>query len=241
MAGKKEDATAAEDETKELRPERIARWLRRHPDFFATRPDLLSQMTFPSRWSGDGVIDMQRYVLERRQEEIENLRNCAIEVIETSRSNLSSQTRTHAGALALVAAEDFDDLVGIVNDDLPLLLDVDVVTIGFEARAEAAAGHVSPHVGALDQGAVDRLLGNGRDVALVRDIGADGDLFGAAAGLVRSAALARLRPARDVPVGLLALGSRGDVFYSGQGTELVGFLAQVLEFCLRRCRENPPS
>jgi uncharacterized protein YigA (DUF484 family) len=56
---------------------------------------------------------------------------------------------------------------------------------------------------------------------------------------VRSAALARLHPARDVPVGLLALGSRGDDFYSGQGTELVGFLARVLEFCIRRCRETP--
>ena len=241
MAGKKEDAAAPEDDTDELRPELVARWLGHHPDFFATRPDLLLQMTFPARWSGDGVVDMQRYVLERRQDEIENLRNCAIEVIEASRSNLSSQTRTHAGALALVAAGDFDDLVGIVNDDLPLLLDVDVVTIGFEAGSEADAVLISPNIGALDQGAVDRLLGTGRDVALLNDIGGDGDLFGAAAGLVRTAALARLRPARDVPVGLLALGSRGEVFHSGQGTELVGFLARVLEFCIRRCRESPPG
>ena len=240
MAGKKEDAAAAEDEAEGLRPDRIARWLGRHPDFFTSRPDLLSQMTFPSRWSGDGVVDLQRYILERRQDEIENLRNCAIEVIETSRSNLSSQTRTHAGALALMAADGVDDLVGIVNDDLPLLLDVDVATIGFEAGAPATAGLVSAHAGALDQGAVDRLLGDGHDVALVRDIGGDGDIFAAAAGLVRSAALARLRPSRDIPAGLLALGSRREVFHAGQGTELVGFLARVLEFCVRRCRERPP-
>ena len=196
MAGKKEDAAAPEDETDELEPERIARWLGRHPDFFAGRADLLSEMTFPSRWSGEGVVDFQRYMLDRRQDEIDNLRDCAIEVIETSRSNLSSQTRTHAAALALVAAEDFDDLLGIVTDDLPLLLDVDVVTIGFEAGAQAAPALLSPDIGTL----------------------------------------ARLHPARDVPVGLLALGSRGDVFHSGQGTELVGFLARVLEFCIRRCR-----
>ena len=239
MAGNKEDAAADEDDSLELEPERVARWLGRHPDFFVPRADLLSKMTFPSRWSGEGVVDLQRHMLDRRQDEIDNLRNCAIEVIETSRSNLSSQTRTHAGALALVAAGNFDDLVGVVIDDLPLLLDVDVATIGFETGTEAGHAFISPHIGALDRGAVDRLVGAKRDVALVHDISADGDLFGAAAELVRSAALARLHPARDVPTGLLALGSRGDDFYSGQGTELVGFLARVLEFCLRRCRENP--
>lgn len=241
MTGKKEEDAPAEDGSEELGPERVARWLDSHPDFFVPRADLLSQMTFPSRWSGEGVVDLQRYMLERRQDEIDNLRNCAIEVIETSRSNLSSQTRTHAGALALVAAEDFDDLVGVVTDDLPLLLDVDVATIGFEAGSDGGPALISPHIGTLDEGAVDRLVGAGRDVALVHDIGADGDLFGAAAGLVRSAALARLRAERDMPVGLLALGSRGDDFYSGQGTELVGFLARVLEFCIRRCRQGPPE
>lgn len=239
MTGKKEDAAAAKDDGEDLGPERVARWLDSHPDFFVSRADLLSQMTFPSRWSGEGVVDLQRYMLERRQDEIENLRNCAIEVIETSRSNLSSQTRTHAGALALVAAGSFDDLLGVVTDDLPLLLDVDVATISFEAGSDGVHALISPHIGALDEGAVERLVGAGRDVALVHDIGADGDLFGAAAGLVRSAALARLHPAPDVPVGLLALGTRGDDFYSGQGTELVGFLARVLEFCIRRCRETP--
>ena len=239
MAGKKEEDAPDEDGSEDLEPERVARWLDSHPDFFVPRADLLSQMTFPSRWSGEGVVELQRYMLERRQDEIENLRNCAIEVIETSRSNLSSQTRTHAGALALVAAGDFDDLVGVVTEDLPLLLDVDVATIGFESGSDGGPALISPHIGALDEGAVDRLVGAGRDVALVHDIGADGDLFAAAAGLVRSAALARLRAERDGPVGLLALGSRGDAFYSGQGTELVGFLARVLEFCIRRCRGNP--
>lgn len=237
MAGKKEDAAAPEDETDELEPERIARWLGRHPDFFAGRADLLSQMTFPSRWSGEGVVDFQRYMLDRRQDEIDNLRDCAIEVIETSRSNLSSQTRTHAAALALVAAEDFDDLLGIVTDDLPLLLDVDVVTIGFEAGAQAAPALLSPDIGALDEGAVERLVGAKRDVVLVHDIGADGDIFGAAAGLVRSAAVSRLRPGPGIPAGLLALGSRGATFHSGQGTELIGFLARVLESCLHRLAE----
>ena len=70
MAGKKEDAAAAEEEAEEFGAERIARWLSRHPDFFANRSDLLSQMTFPARWSGDGVIDMHRYMLDRRQDEI---------------------------------------------------------------------------------------------------------------------------------------------------------------------------
>ena len=48
-------------------------------------------------------------------------------------------------------------------------------------------------IGRLHSGDVDRFVGAGRDVALYREMADDGTLFGAGAGLVRSAALARIR------------------------------------------------
>jgi len=184
----------------------VAAYLDGHPDFFSGRLELLSKMVAPSRWSGDGVVDMQRFLADRRLGEIDDLRNCAQEVIETSRTNMSVQTRTHAAVLALLAATDADHLLGVIDGDLPLLLDVDVVMAAFEPSQGFAA---KADVYGLPQGAVDAILGIDENVRLIRDVENEmndgGALFGAASGLVHSAALARLRPGPVVPAGVMAL------------------------------------
>ena len=63
----------------------------------------------------------------------------------------------------------------------------------------------------------------------------DGKIFGEGAGLVHSAALARLRPGRHMSTGMLALGARNSAFQPSQGTELISFLARVLERCIDLC------
>ena len=69
---------------------------------------------------------------------------------------------------------------------------------------------------------------------LANDVPADPEVFGPAAGLVRSQALARIRAGKRTPEGLLALGSRDAAkFQSGQGTELLVFLAALLERLIR--------
>jgi uncharacterized protein YigA (DUF484 family) len=231
------DATAA-DSAQWPTADSVADYLTRHPDFFAERPELLARMAVPSRWSGDGVVDMQRYLLERTRSEMADLRDCAQEVIETSRSNMSVQTRTHAAALALIAVPDLDHLLQVVSDDLPLLLDLEVVSLGFEETSPPLAPLVSAEVRRLPKGKVDKLLGADKNVRLMKTIKDDGTLFGSAAGLVRSAALARLRPGKRVPAGLLAFGSRGATFRPNQGTELIHFLTRVLESCLHRLAER---
>ena len=217
----------------------IARYLREHPDFFLRHEKLLEAMTPPKRWTGDGVVDMQKFVLDSLRGEIAALRRDALEVIETTRSNMSSQTRVHAAVLALIEAADFEGLAHVIGDDLPLLLDVDVVSVGFEPAGKGVPAPVGAHLRALKAGAVEAVLGAERQVLLLGDVKDDGEMFGAAAGLVRSAALARLRAGPAAPAGILALGSRGPTFEPGQGTELVVFLARVVEACLKRCLEKP--
>ena len=216
----------------------VADFLRRNPDFFTDRLDLLAEMVAPSRWTGDGVVDMQRFLAERRLGEIDDLRNCAQEVIETSRTNMSVQTRTHASVLALLAVGDLDQLLRVVSDDLPLLLDVDVVTLGFEPASGPVAAVFSEAAHRIGKGTVDELLGADNNVRLLREIKDDGTIFGSAAGLARSAALARLRPGDNIPAGFMALGSREAAFGPGQGTELIGFLARVMEACILRLVEH---
>ena len=45
--------------------ERVAEYLRRHPDFLVRYPKILDGLTPPAQYSGDGVVDMQQFMLER--------------------------------------------------------------------------------------------------------------------------------------------------------------------------------
>ncbi|MEE8393711.1 MAG: DUF484 family protein [Rhodospirillales bacterium] len=216
----------------------IVDYLRSNPDFL-TRPGVFEAILPQGRWNEEGVVDMQQFMLERLREEIENLRNCAREVIDTSRSNMSTQTRTHAAVLAMLSAGDFEHLLRIITDDVSLLLDVDVAVVCLEAARNPAPQLASPLIKRLEPGSVDRLLGAENDTVLANTfIDEGGDIFGEAAGLVRSAALARIRPGLTTPGGIMALGSRSHAFHPNQGSELVSFLARVMERCLHRWLEK---
>ena len=212
----------------------VVEYLRQNPQFFQKHADIMSEVIAPERWTGDGVVDLQRVMLDRNSSELDELRNCAQEVIETSRSNMSTQARTHASVLAAVTAKNFEHLVKIINIDWPVLLNVDIVSIGFEPSNASGRRMISEHIRQLPSGEVDRLIGIDQDICLFSEISDNGTLFNSNSGLVHSAAVARIRPSRSTPIGLMALGSHGDVFHPRQGSELIGFLVRVLEILIYR-------
>jgi len=217
--------------------EQVARYLRTHPDFLARHPDLLLKMSPPSRFAGtDPVVDMQVFMIERLKGEIERVKGAAEHLIHTSRTNLSTQNRTHDAVVRLLAAESIAAIAETVADDLPALLDVDVATLCFEETSRPLPELAAPGVLRIPEGYVAKLLGGlDRDCALNEEMPGDPALFGDGIGLVMSSALVRLIPGGRCPDGVLALGSRhGRTFHGGQGTELLNFLARVVESCLRR-------
>ena len=122
------------------------------------------------------------------------------------------------------------------------MLDVDVVTLCAEARQGSALPGQAPTSGVfvLEPGSIDMLVGPGSRVRLGADMPPDPGVFGPAAGLVRSQALVRLSASRRAPAGLLAIGSRkADKFDAGHGTELLDFLARVLERLFRAWLDLP--
>jgi hypothetical protein len=233
-------AKVAEKRASAAKPtgKQVAAYLESHPDFFAHHPDLLMRLAAPSRWSGDAVVDIQKFMVDTLRGELEGLRRCVQEVIETSRSNLSTQTRTHAAILALLAAEDLQQLLEVVHDDLPVLLDVDISALAFEPAPAPFA--IGGDLRRLAQGEVDRWIGSGQEVALFVEMCDGRSVFDGGAQLVRSAAFARVQPAALSTKGVLALGSRHPaMFHPGQGTDLLRFLARVVEHCLQRFLDSP--
>lgn len=216
-----------------LTDEAVAAYLRRNPDFFRDFPDLLASLAPDAVRRADGAIDFQRFLVDKLRADLDTLRTQQGDLLGTSRANLAAQQRIHKAVLALLSAGDFAHLIEIVTTDLALLLDADVATIGVEGRDDRPRPADCGGVHVLDAGAVDAVLGTGAEVVLCADGAGDVGIFGAAAGLVRSAALIRLRIGGDSPPALLALGARQpNMFSAGQGTELLSFLARILERCI---------
>lgn len=234
MARKRDDAAMTEPP---ISDEQVADYLRRHPDFLLRHTELVLSLTPPSRWPEAGeVVDLHVFMIDRLKEEIDRIKGAAEHLIHTSRSNMSTQNRTHEAVLALLSATDMASLAQVVADDLPPMLDVDVATLCFEATSKAMAKLAVPGILRMPAGSVEKMLGGpDRDCALAEQMPGDPLIFGDGAGLVVSSALVRVAPGGACPPGVLALGSRHDrTFHSGQGTELITFLARVVETCARR-------
>jgi hypothetical protein len=210
----------------------VAEYLQRNPDFLLTHPELLVILTPPKLERGERVFDMQHFMVQHQRAEIARLKTQHKNLIAVARGNLATQARVHSAVIAILAATSFEQLIQIVTTDLATLLDADVVTIAVERQGAGQNARARlPHQGVqiLDPGMVNDVLGTERDVVLQTDIRADARLFGDGAGLVRSAALVRLPVSPKAPAGMLCIGTRKPgKFQTGQGTELLAFLARVL-------------
>ncbi len=231
MARKNTDAVPAGNPPTE---EQVVEYLRRTPDFLLRHPDVAVTLSPPSRWPDqDGVVDMQAFMIEHLKAEVERLKMAAEHIIHTTRVNMAIQNRTHQAVIALLAAPALADLAVVVGDALPGLLAVDAAVLCLETGGE---GVLPAALRGLEPGSVDRLLGGrARTCALNDEMPGDPAVFGDASAQIRSSAMVRLAPGGDAPAGLLALGSRqGQTFHTGQGTDLLTFLAGVAENCIRR-------
>lgn len=220
----------------------VRAFLKSHPDFLVDNPDLLEVLTPPAQHNGGNVTDLGHFMARRLQEQIARLKLEQRELISTGRANQTAQDQVHRAVMVMLDATSFEHLVHIVTRDLADVLDVDVVTLCAEAHNGSATPGRAPTGGVfvLEPGTIDALVGPGSRARLGSDLPADPAIFGPAAGLVRSQALIRLSASRRAPAGLLAIGSRDDdKFDASHGTELLDFLARVLERLFRAWLDLP--
>lgn len=221
---------AAEGRPQAVTEEQVVAFLKDHPDFLTRHPEMIAKMAPPTRFDGGPVVDLQQYMISRLHDELDQMRGCAEHLITTSRSNMSIQSRTIEAVLTTLDAADMEGLTRIMSEDYPALLDVDICCLGFETGEHAA---ILPGITPLPPGLLDQVIGP-NEVVLRGGTPGDPVIFGDAASLVASFALVRLDPP-GCPPGLLALGSRNErTFQASQGTELLSFVARVLEDCVSR-------
>jgi uncharacterized protein YigA (DUF484 family) len=219
---------------------RVADYLRRHPDFLSRHPALLDVLHPPERRDGDNVLDLQHAMVARLRDDLAQLRGEHDELIYTGRANLAAQARVHEAILALLAAPTFEHLIETATSDLAVILDLDAAILCVEAEDAALPPVRNGGLRQVPPGLIDEVMGGARSSLLQDDVEGDGRVFGASAGLVHSQALLRLGISPSCPRAMLALGSRQpDYFHTGQGSELLGFLANALALVIRGWLELP--
>ena len=115
------------------------------------------------------------------------------------------------------------------------LLRVTSVRLCVESGGPTSGATAKAGVVVVEPGTIDKWMRRTDDIIQVGGAPGRRAIFGADAGDVRSYALLRLGFGPKSPGGLLALGSSdADGFHPRQGTELIDFLARVLEHCVRR-------
>ena len=91
MSGELSDALDTDDdETVALSPDDVAVFLMRNPTFFSDHPDVLDYVELPDRFKAGGVVDFQRYQLQRRESEIDELRTTAQDVTRSTGRTVAS-------------------------------------------------------------------------------------------------------------------------------------------------------
>ena len=221
--------------TAQPQSEDVASYLLANPSFLARfldqNPSLIHDLLSEFEPRRDGTTDLRDFIIEKLRQEANMMRRRLQDTIATSRNNLTAQSRTHSAVLAVLSAQNQEDLVQFVSEDMVTILDVDVAMLCAEEEAGSPFRFDLPGLQSLPQGCVDHVIGPSDDFRLDAWQAGDSMFFGEAAGIVRSQALVRLSVSPRVAPALLALGSRrGDQFDAGQGTELLSFLAAILEF-----------
>lgn len=145
----------------------VEQYLRDHPDFLIDHPDLVHHLLPPDTQRGDGVVDMQRFMLQRVRGDLNKLQSQQNEILATSRSNLTSQGRIHAAVLRMLEARTLEELIEIVTTDIPAQLDVDTAALAFEALDRLPPGGNRSSLKIVARGVIDRMMGSGKDIMLL--------------------------------------------------------------------------
>lgn len=217
----------------------VKAWLTANPGFLEKHPDMCEVMLPPKENKGRGIADFQHYMVQRLKKDKESVIETTRDLIEVSRVNMNSVTRIQEAALRLLEARNFVEFVQAITMDIATILDVDVAMMVIETNGQDVPHLHTSGIRVVPAGTINQWM-QGHQVLLQSDIQGTEAVYGGAARLVRSQAVLRVDISMKTPPAVLCFGSRDpEMFRDGQGTELIGFLARVVERCFRLWLDIP--
>lgn len=213
-----------------LDPDRVAEYLRQHPDFFIDYENLLPDLALPHHTGEHAIslVERQVSVLRSRNRDVRHRLN---RLLETARDNDRLFQKTQKLVLAILDQRDADGVIDVVLSSLRDDYQVDACSLQLFDQPALGERSVSLDIARTAVGA----LLNTRQPTCGHLRPQEIDfLFRTASQPVRSAAVIPIATASS-PLGILAIGSFDPDYYrSGMGTLFLGYVAEVLSRALPR-------
>lgn len=226
-------------EEKHLEADEVIAFLRDNPKFLKQNPEACDFLVPPKSGDGKNVSDFQSFMIKRLKDDKEKVIETTQAIVENVRSNMNNQQRIHKVILRLLEARNFEQFINIITMDLSTMLDTDISVLVVESNGHDIPQIHTSGIRVLPQGTIDKWM-DGQNVLLQSNITGIEAVFGGGATLVQSQALLRVDISMDTPPAILAFGSRDpEMFQDGQGTELISFLAGVVERNFRHWLDLP--
>lgn len=218
----------------EMMPGDVRAYLLAHPDFFEDNGDLLEALVPPdSRLGEEGVRDFQHYMLAKLQDDFLALKAEHDDLMDLMQEHLQRQSRINNAVVSLMDAGSFNEVLRLIGEEFPLILEHEAVAFFLEAGGWLDVGDYE-WMRVVPPGYVGRWL-SGRPLVLEEVKTGSADLYGDKAEDIRSQALVKINIRDGLPPGLLALGHNDPMHYAtGLATEQIENLAVVIERSLRR-------
>lgn len=203
-------------------PSAVRRFLADNPDFLKADQGLLAELGLTVA-SSSNVVEFAPMARVHAAHQREAEQRALLE--EIARANFAAQAQTHGAVVDLLDARNLSDLARRVDDLARTRFGLAAGMIALECEGLPPAGWRS-----LVEGQVDLILDGPRRMARMGFAPTALGLFAPDAGEIRSMAMVRMAMWEPSRQGLLAFGSADpEGFTPDMGTELVSFLARVVE------------
>ena len=180
------------------------------------------------------VIPFEERAVAKLRDRLGEAESAKQDLIAFARGHSGATASIHAAVLAMIEADEIDQLFNTVTRHWPRLLGLDHVTLALVV--EDKGFRIEPgHVGTVERQIVDRAIER-LDPVTMRTVPCGHPLFGSAVRHIRSEALILLPSQAPLPYGMLLLGHHEAASLDNRhGAQLLGFLGSSLAAMIRRC------
>ncbi|HXA39384.1 MAG TPA: DUF484 family protein [Phenylobacterium sp.] len=207
-----------------LDPASVRRFLSDNPQFLTGDDGLLAELGLKVA-AGGNVVEFAPAAMARVHAAHQREATQRQHLEETARANFSAQAQTHGAVVDLLDARNHSDLARRVDELARQRFGLAAGVIALETEAHPPAGWRM-----LVEGQVDMILGGSQRLARMGFAPTALGLFGEGSEAIASMAMVRMAIWEPSRQGLLAFGSTDpEGFTEDMGTELVAFLARVVE------------
>ena len=206
-----------------IEPAAVRRFLSDNPEFLTADMGLLDELGL--KVAVGNVVEFAPAAMARVHAAHQREATQRQQIEETARANFSAQAQTHGAVVDLLDARNHSDLARRVEELARQRFGLAAGIIALETDGHPPAGWKM-----LVEGQVDMILGGSHRLARMGFAPTALGLFGEPAEPIQSMAMVRMAIWEPSRQGLLAFGSADpEGFTEDMGTELVAFLARVVE------------